>query len=582
MNIKHYILLPISALMLASCASDEATNNAPSADDRLPLRFATSLSTERPLTRAYDNTIEATDELLSYVRHVYDNGGARTSVQASLVTIKDNQPTTALYWDDFSHSNSTDTDLRTPGHALQSYYGYCYNGGTPTTALDEETGELGWTIAADQTTAEAVKTNDLLWSKEQTPVEYKHAKDDHGTINVPYTHAMSKFTVVVVAGDGFKADDLDAATVTLHGMNKQGTFTAPTAEVVAEGTTEVKMHGNAASTTTDKKPCRAFEAVVVPNTALNGNEQQLATIEMDGNNYKVMVSESMLKSWTTGLTDGKSRSGVNYKLTVTLNKQAVAVTATLSGWSDVTAEGTGEIQFANDVKTIGTNDTSLKDGDKFRLYWKKSDAADYDYATTATYDGSKFNNSPAIYWPNGSTSYYFRALSGTDVTNVAQGKDVLWGTSGDEAIAPRTGTVPLTFSHAMSKVKVVLETSDNEKSKVDFTDAAIKMTQITTDGSIDIATGAVSAGSTTTDVTIAGETIMVPQTISADARIIITLADGTTYSLALKGITDIVEWKRGESYTYTIHVEKEAVKFRAVITPWKEEKGSGNASLDWD
>ena len=219
------------------------------------------------------------------------------------------------------------------------------------------------------------------------------------------------------------------------------------------------------------------------------------------------------------------------------------------------------------------------------MYWQESNATEgYVYATTATYDGDSktFTNIPAIYWPNDSDSYYFRALSGTDVTNVAQGKDVLWGTSGDEAIAPRTGTVPLTFSHAMSKVKVVLETSDNEKSKVDFTDAAIKMTQITTDGSIDIATGAVSAGSTTTDVTIAGETIMVPQTISADAKIVITLQDGTTYSLALKGITDIVEWKRGESYTYTIHVEKEAVKFRAVITPWKEEKGSGNASLDWD
>ena len=579
MNIKHYILLPISALMLASCASDEATNNAPSADDRLPLRFATSLSTERPLTRAYDNTIEATDELLSYVRHVYDNSGARTSVQASLVTIKDNQPTTALYWDDFSHSNSTDTDLRTPGHALQSYYGYCYNGGTPTTALDEETGELGWTIAADQTTAEAVKTNDLLWSKEQTPVEYKHAKDDHGTINVPYTHAMSKFTVVVVAGDGFKADDLDAATVTLHGMNKQGTFTAPTAEVVAEGTTtDVKMYGHSK---TDMQ--RAFEAVVVPTTSLA--KDNLATITMAGNTYQVKVSGNMLTEWTTGITDGKSQSGVNYKLTVTLNKQAIAINATLAGWTDVAATGTGEILFANDVTEVGANDASLKSGDAFRLYWQKSNATEgYVYATTATYDGDSktFTNIPAIYWPNGSDSYYFRALSGTDVTNVAQGKDVLWGTSGDEAIAPRTGTVPLTFSHAMSKVKVVLETSDNEKSKVDFTDAAIKMTQITTDGSIDIATGAVSAGSTTTDVTIAGETIMVPQTISADARIIITLADGTTYSLALKGITDIVEWKRGESYTYTIHVEKEAVKFRAVITPWKEEKGSGNASLDWD
>lgn len=579
MNIKHYILLQISALMLASCASDEAANSDSTTDERLPLRFATSLSTECPLTRAYDNTIETTDELLSYVRHVYGEGTGRTSVQASLVTIKNNQPTKALYWDDFSQATDDGSkDLHTTGHALQSYYGYCYNGATVTDGqLIEETGVLSWETGADQTAG--IKPYDLLWSKEQTPVEYKHAKNDHGTINVPYTHAMSKFTVVVVAGDGFKADDLDAATVTLHGMNKQGTFTAPTAEVVAEGTTtDVKMYGHSK---TDMQ--RAFEAVVVPTTSLA--KDNLATITMAGNTYQVKVSGNMLTEWTTGITDGKSQSGVNYKLTVTLNKQAIAINATLAGWTDVAATSTGEIQFANDVTEVGANDASLKSGNAFRLYWQESNATEgYVYATTATYDSDSktFTNTPAIYWPNGSDSYYFRALSGTDVTNVAQGKDVLWGTSGDEAIAPRTGTVPLTFSHAMSKVKVVLETSDNEKSKVDFTDAAIKMTQITTDGSIDIATGAVSAGSTTTDVTIAGETIMVPQTISADAKIFITLQDGTTYSLALKGITDIVEWKRGESYTYTIHVEKEAVKFRAVITPWKEEKGSGKASLDWD
>ncbi|WP_081772814.1 fimbrillin family protein [Prevotella sp. MA2016] len=583
MNIKHYILLPISALMLASCASDEAANSDSTTDERLPLRFATSLSTERPLTRAYDNTIETTDELLSYVRHVYVEGTGRTSVQASLVTIKNNQPTKALYWDDFSQATDDGSkDLHTPGHALQSYYGYCYNGATVTDGqLIEETGVLSWETGADQTAG--IKPYDLLWSDEQNPVEYQHAKDAHGTINVPYTHAMSKFTVVVVAGDGFKTDDLTTATVTLHGMNLKGTFTAPTAKVTAEETTEVKMHGNATSTTTDNKPCRAFEAVVVPNTALNGNEQQLATIEMDGNNYKVMVSESMLTSWATGLTGGKSRSGVNYKLTVTLNKQAVAVTATLSGWSDVSATGTGEIQFANDVKTIDTNDASLKDGDKFRLYWKKSDAADYDYATTATYDGSKFNNSPAIYWPNGRNSYYFRALSGTDDTSVAQGKDVLWGTSGDEAIAPRTGTVPLTFSHAMSKVQVVLKTSEDDAAKaVDLTGATVTMTAITTDGSISVATGSVAAGSKSGVVTISGETFMVPQTIAETSRIVITWEDGTSYSLALKGITNIDKWESGNSYTYTIYVEKEAVKFSAKIEPWDPKSGSGNASLDWD
>ena len=174
-------------------------------------------------------------------------------------------------------------------------------------------------------------------------------------------------------------------------------------------------------------------------------------------------------------------------------------------------------------------------------------------------------------------------MSGTDDTSVAQGKDVLWGTSGDEAIAPRTGTVPLTFSHAMSKVQVVLKTSEDDEAKaVDLTGATVTMTAITTDGSISVATGAVAAGSKSGVVTISGETFMVPQTIAETSRIVITLKDDTSYSLALKGITAIDKWESGKSYTYTIYLEKEAVKFRAVITPWKEEKGSGNASLDWD
>lgn len=591
MNIKHYILLPISALLLASCASDEAANNAPSTDDRLPLRFATSLSTERPLTRAYDNTIETTDELLSYVRHVYGEGTGRTSVQASLVTIKNNQPTKALYWDDFSQATDDGSkDLHTPGHALQSYYGYCYNGATVTDGqLIEETGVLSWETGADQTAG--IKPYDLLWSKEQTPVEYKHAKDDHGTINVPFTHAMSKFTVVVVAGDGFKADDLTTATVTLHGMNLKGTFTAPTAEVTAEGTTEVKMHGNAASTTTDNKPCRAFEAVVVPNTALNGNEQQLATIEMHGNNYKVMVSDNMLTSWATGLTEGKSQSGVNYKLTVTLNKQAVAVTATLSGWSDVSAEGTGEIQFASDVTDQGTNDASLKSGDSFRLWMaKEGETFATDATTTATYDGSKFTNNPAIYWPNGSDQFLFRALSGTENTSVAQGSDVLWGTSGTDAIAPRTGTVPLMFYHAMSKISFDLQTTDGED-KVNLTGAKIGISNLSTAGTINVGDGAITGNALTAEaisnLTDDEPIIVLPQSITKDAVLTVTLSDGTKYKLQLNLCKDnndavITAWERGKNYAYTITLKKEDVKFSAVIKDWDDVTGSGNATLDWD
>ena len=108
------------------------------------------------------------------------------------------------------------------------------------------------------------------------------------------------------------------------------------------------------------------------------------------------------------------------------------------------------------------------------------------------------------------------------------------------------------------------------------------MTDITTDGNIDIATGVIGPGTTKGEVSLSGETFMVPQTISGDAKIVIKLTDGTTYSLALKGISDIVEWESGKSYTYTIHLEKESVKFSAKIVDWIPETGSGNAELDWD
>ena len=127
-----------------------------------------------------------------------------------------------MYWDDFSNSNSAETDLRTANHGLQSYYGYCYNGATVAKdALKDVSGELIWSASTNQS-ADGIKTSDLLWSSVQTLVPYDHAKIE--SIKVPYTHAMSKFTVIVVAGDGFTSTDLDKAKVTLHDMNITGTL----------------------------------------------------------------------------------------------------------------------------------------------------------------------------------------------------------------------------------------------------------------------------------------------------------------------------------------------------------------------
>ena len=612
MTINKYIILALSILTFAGCSSDDDFSQEQS---RLPLTFETSLSGSRSVTRAVGGDFDTDDELLCYVRHVVGTD----TVKTRLVTIKNDKPTKPLYWDDFSEStNDGSKDLRTKGHGLQSYYGYCYNGGTPTTVLDEATGVLGWTTKADQTASGALKANDLIWSVEQTAITYEHAKENnHGKLVVPYYHAMSKFTIVVVAGEGFEATDLNAATVTLKDMNLEGTFTAPTSTVVATGTTEVKMYANSV-TTTEGKTSRSYEAVSVPLVSLT-KDKLLATINnVDGNNYDIKLTDDILKDWAKGIDNEKSKSGVNYKLTITLNKQAITVVATLADWTDVSATGTGEINFTADVKTIDkVNDTSLKGGDSFSL-WRTADKKNFGaIATTAKYDGSKFVNTPAIYWANGSTSYYFRALAKkTDsktldaVTTFEANQDIdlLWGTTAAHkgyladntevpyaegaAINPRTGNVPLVFKHAMSKVVISLETT-NDASAVDLTGAKVTLTSLANEGTIDLESGVVTASTTKVEEAVNASTsfdnlIMVPQTIGNDAKLIITLDDnGTTYSLQLNQCTDgtgtaITTWTGGNKYTYTISLKKEQIQFRALVQDWVSNTGSGNATLDWD
>lgn len=612
MTIKKTIILALSVLTMAGCSNDD---EASLVQERLPLTFETSLSGRSQVTRAAGSQIETDDELLCYVRHIVD--GQTDAVQTKLVTIINDEPTDTLYWDDFSEStNDGSKDLRTNGHGLQSYYGYCYNGGTPTTVLDEATGVLGWTTKADQTASGALKANDLIWSAEQTAITYEHAKENnHGKLEVPYYHAMSKFTIVVVAGEGFEATDLNAATVTLKDMNLEGTFTAPTSTVVATGTTEVKMYANATDT---EKSSRAYEAVSVPLVSLT-KDKLLATINnVDGNNYDIKLTDDILKDWAKGIDNEKSKSGVNYKLTITLNKQTITVVATLAGWTDVSATGTGEINFTADVKSIDKDNDGLTDGDAFTL-WKMSALTKEAFAeakkTIATYNGSAFTYDKKLYWDKDSDDSFFRALAKKETTltavedtTLAQGTDLLWGTTAEHtgteangtehkyeegvAINPRTGAVPLIFKHVMSKVVVNLETTD-DASQVVTTGATVTMTNVIDNGTLNIFTGKVKSGDNKSDVVVKNkdntitEAIMVPQEINDKAKIVITLADGTTYSLLLNTCEDkdgkaVKDWYSGNLYEYTITLKKEEIQFRVMVKDWEKNIGSGNATLDWD
>jgi hypothetical protein len=375
------------------------------------------------------------------------------------------------------------------------------------------------------------------------------------------------------------------------------------------------MYANATDT---EKSSRAYEAVAVPMLEMT-KDQLLATInDVDGNNYEVYLTDAILTAWTDGIKDSKSKSGVNYKLTITLNKQTITVVATLADWTDVSATGTGEINFTADVKSIDKDNDGLTDGDAFTL-WKMSALTKEAFAeakkTTATYNGSVFTYDKKLYWDKASDDSYFRALAKKETTltavedtTLAQGTDLLWGTTAEHtgteangtehkyeegvAINPRTGAVPLIFKHVMSKVIVNLGTT-GDASKVVTTGATVTMTNVIDNGTLNIFTGKVKSGGSKSDVVVKDEklfiteAIMVPQEINDKAKIVITLADGTTYSLLLNTCEDkdgkaVKDWYSGNLYEYTITLKKEEIQFRVMVKDWEKNIGSGNATLDWD
>ncbi|MGN1255493.1 MAG: hypothetical protein ACI4T9_13005 [Prevotella sp.] len=86
------------------------------------------------------------------------------------------------------------------------------------------------------------------------------------------------------------------------------------------------------------------------------------------------IDEAILNAWTDGLTtDHQTKSGYNYKLVVTINKQQVQLSASLAPWTDVSATATGLINFKADVVTTDKQNEIDTEGSSFSLYTSTDD-----------------------------------------------------------------------------------------------------------------------------------------------------------------------------------------------------------------
>lgn len=521
-----------------------------------------------------------------------------------------------LYWDDYGIGDPDNADNKAQGLKVLAV---AVDGKkTAPSIADGEWESMEWPVV---TNGEDVLSSDIIVSNNLSAYKFSDRNVAEAKKMI-FQHPLSKITINLTADDGFPTASGVGATdhkfakdptvtltnaTSLAGISEasnnyaltQGTVSIANATATSDGTKAKLIAGT--TSTTDANITVIKQAIVYPDTQLGEKDDDvIAIIEADGNVYPIRAKEIHDAMKGVNQSDFKTRAGYNYILNITLKKSEVTLTATVTDWTEVETDANGDIAFDNDIKVVTVEGNGVSFGDKasFKLYRKKNaENEKYAEATACTYNATNdaWSFSPTIYWPNGTDSYYFRALSGnTEELKVKQNEDVLWGTTAAHnsiaagaAISPRTGDVPLLFEHVMSKIKFDLETAKSDAA-VDLEGAKITISDVDSVGTISLEDGSISQATSGTVSTASGtEVIVIPQAITDASILTITLKDGTKYKLQLNQCKDasqkaITDWERGKRYVYTIHLEKEQMKFRAVIKAWDEKQGSGDATLDWD
>lgn len=517
-----------------------------------------------------------------------------SNTDANSLVFAGTEPMEPLYWDDFGVGDPANKDNKEKGLTI---YGVAVNGVTDASKIEVSNWDsLEWNLATDGVD---VLSKDILVSNNISVNNPYKFDDRDNPAEMSFFHPLSMITFNINAGDGFPSGFKNKPILTLSDAAGNGySYVDGTVNIISGTATKkdgvkILTAGTTSNTTDNKK--YVMQALVYPETQLGGSDDAvIAVLEADGNIYYIKAGAiRMAMHDKDSGTDYKTKAGFNYEITITVKKQSVSVIASVEPWNTISTTADAKVQFTTDVATTGSTN-GLDDGDNFSLWMTKDDPTG-ERTALVTCDDSKLTCDPVLYWPNGNDKFKFRALAkkGTKIeaveeTTVSQGTDLLWGTAGADAIAPRTSSVPLTFTHVMSKVNISLVTSPGA-SAVDLTGAKVTLCSLKSQGLINIASGVVTDSGNATDIVVTGETIMVPQTITDDVIATILLQDNTTYKLKLNTCKDdkdnttaIGAWASGNEYTYTITLKKEEAKFSVKVQEWKTTNGSGQANLEWD
>lgn len=278
---KKFLLFSLASFALfVSCSKDsvsEIPTPPPSAEiNKTPISISTQI------TRATDTKFENGDKVGLFVVN-YD--GSTPGILVSSGNHVDNMcftysgnwtPDEEIYWE----NDKTKADF-------YSYYPY-------TSAISNVTAHP-LSVKTDQNTEENYKASDFLWGKTAGITPTKDA------VNILVKHVMSNLIIKLVAGDGYKDEDLTLANIAISGLKTKATIDLTNGNVIATG---------AAADISPRKESAQYRALVVPQSVTNID---LIKITIGDNTYmlKQSINFASNRQYTSTITINRTSQGIN-------------------------------------------------------------------------------------------------------------------------------------------------------------------------------------------------------------------------------------------------------------------------------
>lgn len=579
---KH-LVSKLSTLLIATalCTACKSDDNVLPADNEA-IHISTSIADPSMTGGSADDKTYAPDNgtaLYLYYNEMGSTMKAEYNYVADTKTWGSNG--TPLYWDNLSIN---DAGI------------YPFFAASPQTPMDNPA------VTANQNDKDAYKTSDQL-------IAYAYTTKRKAELNLDLHHVLSQLNVTMTSPAGSEQLDLSRATLTISGAalsytlaysgtvttEEGATLTVPCTEAPAiaiakpddTGTavpalipqTGIRTSGSLAEASTAN-----YIAVVPPQTG-----SLTFTFTIGGKQYTQVAKTLDLKSGQstqfmfTARKSGVELSGI--KLTDWIaNKPVTAdITVTLDG----TASGAGE----------GTDFTPA-DGTEMNI-WKKSSDAETDRASAHLYtkSGSAWTTLNPIYVDDtdlAADRFYATIANGT-----ADAKTKVTDLIGAGPAQMGAGKLNFGFTHLMAQLAVNVKKAADFPTDIDLSSATISTPNLKPDYTLSyaaadpnvltvVATGAetiynglatgvitnASAGNTTE-----GETpyLVVPQTLGANARFILTVGDKTYIATLADGIT----LEAGKKNVLTLTLHPTGVTIDGIsLKDWTTKNTDGDGSVD--